>query len=169
MSEQSEHRRSSVLRQPSFDPTEIVITQTKLPVLRAGLRLLILPISAILGVLLYMFGRDASQSQIIGGVMAAFGVILGLLYFAAVAARIYIENGAVRILRSLDDVVIPSASIRDWSVRALSIWRSIVVCIWRKEGRWPVVVHFVVADTTNAGDLHPTAAALKQLLSDGLS
>jgi len=163
---EAERRRSSVWPQPSKNPAEIVITQTKLPVLRAGIGLLILPMPPILCVLLYMFGRDASQSPVIAVIMGGLGAILGLLYFAAVAARISVENGAVRILRPLDVVVIPIASIRDWSVRKLSVSRWIVVCIWRKEKRWPVVAHFAVADTTSAGDFNLTAAALKRLLQD---
>jgi len=161
-----EHGRRSVLSQPVGNPNEIVITRTKLPVLRAGMGLLILPMPPILGVLFYMFGRGAAHSVWVACVLAALGAAFGLLYFATVAARISTENGAVRILRPLDEVVFPDASTKDWRLRTLSIWREIVVCVWRKERPLPIIAHFVVADTTSAGDLHSTAAALKKLLSD---
>ena len=122
--------------------------------------------SLILGILLYIFGRDAFHSALIASFIAIFGAILGLLCFANVAARISVENGEVRILRSFDDLVVPNASIRDWSVHTLSASRWIVVSIWRQEMQFPAMVHFVVADTTSAGDLNPTVAALKKLLSD---
>ena len=160
---QAELRRS-VLSQPSTNPAEIVITQTKLPVLRAGIGLLMLPIALIFGTLLYMAGLEAFYSQVIASVMAAFGAVFGLLYFAAIAARISIENSAIRVLRALDEVVIPVASIAACSVRVLPASRWAVVSIWRKDRRLPVIAHFVVMDTTSAGDLNPTIAALKKML-----
>jgi hypothetical protein len=165
----AQYQRRSVLSPPSTNPAEIVITRTKVPVLRAGIGLLLLPITAILGVLLYMAGLDAFQSQLIASVMAAFGAVFGLLYFAAVAARISAANGTVRILRSFDEVVIPDASIEHSSVRVLWVSRWVGISVWRKDRKLPAIAHFVVMDTTSAGDLHPTVAALERILREARS
>jgi len=162
---QTESRRS-VFSRPDPNPAEIVITRTKLPVLRAGIGLLVLPIVAIFGVLLYMAGLDAFHSQPIASVMAACGAVFGLLYFAAIAARISVENGTIRILRSVDEVVVPHGSIRHSRVLVLWASRGVVVSVWRKNRKLPTLAHFVVMDTTSIGDLSTTVAALENMLRD---
>lgn len=165
---QAESRRSVLSRRHS-NPAEIVITRTKLLVLRAGIGLLVLPIAPIFGVLLYMAGLDAFHSQPIATVMAACGAVFGLLYFAAIAARISVENGTIRILRSLDEVVIPQGSIGHSRVLVLWASRGVVVSVWRRNRKLPTLAHFVVMDTTSAGDLSATVAALEKMLRDGRS
>jgi hypothetical protein len=162
-------RRRSVLSLPSTNPNEIVITQTKLPMLRAGIGLLMLPAPPIFGSLLYMAGFDVFHSQLIASIMAAFGAAFGLLSFAVIAARISVENGAIRILMAVDDVVLPVASIEHSRVRVLSASRWVVVSLWRRGRRLPVIAHFVVMDTTSAGDLAQTVAALEKMLHDARS
>jgi hypothetical protein len=145
---------------------EIIITETNVWLVRAGIGLLILPMTAILGLFGYLLGTENLHSVSVGVVGAAVGVLLGLFMLRTVAARISLNGGMLHILRSMDEMVIPASSIAEASIRVLYPSRWIIGACWLHERRWPVIFHFVVADRTNVGDLRATVGVVERLLQD---
>ena len=140
---------------------EIIATRTKVPVVRAGIGIFALPGTAIFSALLFEYGSESFHAVLAGVVPAIIGAVLGLLFFSAVAARIALEDGVLRILRALDEVVVPANLVIDTQVRVLRASHWVVGAIWLRARKLPIVFHFVVADTTNLGDLEATVAAVE--------
>jgi hypothetical protein len=143
---------------------EVIITQTKVRVLRAGVGLLILPMAAIMSLLFHQLATDYSESSLIHVFAAALGGLLGLLYFATICSRISDDDGVIHILRALDEVVFLANTIvatKIWVLRPSS-WA--VVAVHTRARRFPFIFHFVVLSHSSAGNLTETVTALKRLL-----
>lgn len=144
--------------------TEIVVTGTRIPVLRAGAGLIALPIGGVLTLLLYQLTRDAFALPYSGMIGALIGAAIGLAFFGGVAARLTWDGQTLCILRSLDEVVVRADSIVDARVTVLRASRWIAGMLWVSGRRLPVVFHFAVLDRTSIGDFDATARAVERCL-----
>jgi hypothetical protein len=126
------------------------------------LALILLPISAILGVLCYIFVSSQLHSTLGAVLGGAFGICIGLLYFSAVMARISVQGGELRILRAVDEIRVPIDAVVSSRITSVTP-RWIVGAVWLKHRKVPILFHFSVIDTTNMGDLKATKTAIERL------
>jgi len=142
--------------------TEIVVTGTKIPVLRAGAGLFALPIGGALTLMLYQLTQDAFVLPFSGMIGALIGAAIGLAFFGGVAARITWDGQTLHILRSLDEVIVLADSIVDARVTVFRASRWIAGMLWIRGRRLPILFHFAVLDRTSIGDFDATARAVER-------
>lgn len=146
---------------------EIVINQTRLPILRAGLGHLLLPMTALLASFGYLIGAAELDAALGGPILALLGLMMGLAWFACCTARIArIPNDELRILRSFDEIRVPIADV-EW-IRCFTFRPSgaVVVKLVFQGRRLPVLFHFVVMSHSSVGNFDRTVAALRTILQN---
>ncbi|HWA45475.1 MAG TPA: hypothetical protein VHA10_19795 [Hypericibacter adhaerens] len=143
---------------------EIIITESSIPILRAGAGLLLLPIGAVFCIVGYNAILDYTASV----PMASLVVVLGATWFACqfccVIARVSVKNGSIEITRPLDRIVLAEDAILKSRIFVLRPSRWILMAISVKGRRLPIVLQCTVFDHTNVGGLRATVAAFRDLL-----